>query len=456
MIPGERCCHVDVAEELAAMALLRRVTRRQVLRLGSGALAGLVTACRLPPLRDLASQPRPLRFYSPRFADARLAQVYRTLFDEFEAGHPSAPIVAETEPVASQALYTLRHRAAAGQMPDLVGYVYLPALVQSGLVRPLAIDAADATRALWSDLPAPQQAAATFGGQVYGLPIEVTSSSTLIYRKRLFTLVGVDPVVAPTSWTDFVDLARRATRGLDQRGFALIAQPSIEATYAHWYDWFATSGGSLFAPDGALALDRGDAALETLRFYTNLSVGVKVTLPNSTELDEAKAADALAAGQVALIQDGSARLTGLRAVHPDLTDDLGVFPLPWRSRDVATIRTETIALSASTKQVDLAAELSSFLAGQAASLRRFTLVGLLPPGNEARRLARAQADPLQQFFFDRLAGPSISLPGDERWPAIASRGGLMVHDIICGCVAPAEALQKAVADLARLPVRGEA
>jgi ABC-type glycerol-3-phosphate transport system substrate-binding protein len=287
---------------------------------------------------------------------------------------------------------------------------------------------------------------------VYGLPIEVTSTSALFYRKSLVALAGMNPAAAPIHWPDFVDLAQRATRGLEQRGFALIAQPSIETTYAHWYDWFATSSGSLFAPDGTIALDRGDAGLETLRLYTNLSVGVKVTLPDSTELDESKAADALVAGQVAMIQDGSSRLTQLRVDHPDVASDVGIFPLPWRTRDVSVIRTETIALAVSTTRADLAQELAAFLAGPSASARRFALAGLLPPANQARQLARAKADPLQQFFFDRLAGPSVSVPGDERWPSIAARGGLMVHDIICGCVAPTEALQKAVADLARLPV----
>src|SRR6516164_6836058 len=118
------------------MPPLRCLTRRQVLQFGGGALAGLVTACRLP-LQGLASQPRPLRFYSPRFTDALTARAFRTLLDEFESTHPSTPIATETEPVASQALYTLRHRAAAGQSPDLVGYVYLPALAQAGLVRTL-------------------------------------------------------------------------------------------------------------------------------------------------------------------------------------------------------------------------------------------------------------------------------------------------------------------------------
>jgi ABC-type glycerol-3-phosphate transport system substrate-binding protein len=430
-----------------------RVTRRQVLRYGGTVLAGLGVACRLPPLRDVSGGASSLRFYSPRFTDPLVAQAFQGLLDEFEGAHPGATVLTETEPVASQARYTLRHRAAAGQSPDLVGHVYLPSLVQDGLARTLTIDAA--LRHLWDDLPELQQAAATVEGQVYGLPIEVTSSSALFYRRSGLARAGMGPPSTPLTWANFVSQAQRATLGSDQRGFALIAQPSIEATYAHWYDWFASAGGDQYAPDGRIALDRGDAGLETLRLYANLSVGVHATLPNSTELDETKAGEAFAAGSGALIQDGSSRLAWLKAVHPEVAADLGVVPLPWQSRDVSVVRTETVALGATTPRPDLARELASFLASATSSVRRFELAGLLPPSRSARPLARGQATPLERFFLDRLAGPTVAIPGDVRLPSIVARGGLMVHDVICGCVKPEEALQKAVADMSRLPAAAD-
>jgi ABC-type glycerol-3-phosphate transport system substrate-binding protein len=425
-------------------------TRRQLLRaIGVGALAlpFIASPSDRPP--SGAGAATSVQFYSPRFDPSLVGTALTRTVASYQQAHPETRIIPVGEVVPTDATLTLTRLAAARQLPDLVAYVDLPNLVQAGLIRAVPSDFRAANGLPYSnDLSKPLQDAVTIGGGRFGLPFEIGTRSALVYDRAQLAAAGIDPSVAPRHWDEFVDVAQRTTHLPDRHGFALIAQPGLLETYPRWYAWFVTAGGSQFDPARRqIALGDGTAALDVLSLYANLSVGVKVTLPNSTELDGAAAVEALGTGRVAMIQEGSQGLAQLRSDHPDAAGRLGFAALPWKAEDVAFLEPASIAAGSQSVKVDLAWDFARVFVSTDNLIQLFQTAGILPAATSAQAVARRIADPAQRFFLDRIAGPSVFVPSDPRNLAIVQRGGLMVHDVICGCVKPPVALRQALHDL---------
>lgn len=418
-----------------------------------GALALPVIASQADRRPAGAGAATSLQFYSPRFDASLVGLALANAVEAFEQIRPDLRLTALGEAVPIQAIFTLKRRAAARQLPDLIAYAYLPTLVQNGLALDVTENLDTGIASYWNDLSESVRNAAKVDNRSYGLPFEIGTSSALLYDRRQIEAAGLDSAAPPRRWDEFVVTAQRATHVPDRHGFALLAQIGLPATYSHWLAWFTTAGGSQFAPDQRrLAFGDGSASLAALSLYANLSVGVKVTLPNSTELGTGTAGAALASGQVAMIQGGGPELAQLRFEYPTIGERIGLAPLPWKERDVAYLQPETIVVGSQTSHRDPAWDFARYLVSTENLVRLFQTAGVIPASASGRAAARRGADPFQRFFLDRIEAPSTFVPNDTRFPAIAQRGSLMVHDVICGCVTPAMALQMALDDLNKLPI----
>ena len=159
-------------------------------------------------------------------------------------------------------LTTIRSGGTDG--PTIAGIydLWLPELVRDSLVAPAPEAVAGDVKANW---PAGIAAAASVGGQVYGIPNEINVYA-LNYNKKLFEEAGI--AAAPKTWDELKDAAAKLTdKAAGQQGFGMIN--SWAAGVVHPFSSLLVSNGGELIDDGKPKLD-SKQALETFQLYETL------------------------------------------------------------------------------------------------------------------------------------------------------------------------------------------
>lgn len=154
----------------------------------------------------------------------------------------------------------------------------LPTLMQAGLIRNLQpiLDAGQALPA--DDLPSPVLDLVRWGGDAYGLPVEV-DPWVLFYNRDLFDAAGVPYPPAGWRWDDFLTTAQ-----------ALGASGMVRFPFGSWggqvTPFVYQNGGALvddlFSPTAAMLLD--SATVEAVRWYADLAL-VEGVMSTPVDLD---------------------------------------------------------------------------------------------------------------------------------------------------------------------------
>lgn len=180
---------------------------------------------------------------------------------DFEAQNDDVDLTIELQPWDKQT-ETIATAIAGGTGPDLVLITPSQALgfhASSGL-KPVTDLLADTD----AYLPAALEAA-TFDGELYGVPIYHTSTST-IYNKALFEEAGVTEL--PDTW----DEVKAAAPALAENGVAVFdyaGSPDMTLNLS-FYPLLWQAGGRVFTEDGSDVAFDGPEGVEALQFLIDL------------------------------------------------------------------------------------------------------------------------------------------------------------------------------------------
>ncbi len=101
---------------------------------------------------------------------------------------------------------------ASGMAPDiyLINYGAIAWSAKDGLIMPLN-DVIPASA--WNDLYDNAKQFVSYKGKYYAYPQLVEPATVLFYRTDLFKAAGLDPAKPPTTWDQFVEYAKKLTKG---------------------------------------------------------------------------------------------------------------------------------------------------------------------------------------------------------------------------------------------------
>jgi len=136
-------------------------------------------------------------------------QAMDMLIEQFNAQNPDVVVRQETFPFDSYQ-QSVAAAISAGQGPDVVQlfYGYVAAWQRAGYVEPLPQEYLPNE---WiEEYFVPMVGSVKIGDSYYGLPTAVRSLA-LFYNKDLFREVGLDPDQPPTTWDEFVEVAKALT-----------------------------------------------------------------------------------------------------------------------------------------------------------------------------------------------------------------------------------------------------
>lgn len=136
----------------------------------------------------------------------------RTLAAEFMAENPGVEIEVQTFPLAEY-LNKVLVALAGGAGPDTmqVRSNWVPWLITSGMVQPLAESVITSAEMEETFIPGPLVPLKGADGRYYGVPTD-TQTVVLFYQPNLFELVGLDGNKPPTTWEEAVEAGRRIAR----------------------------------------------------------------------------------------------------------------------------------------------------------------------------------------------------------------------------------------------------
>ncbi|MBP1807071.1 ABC transporter substrate-binding protein [Rubellimicrobium aerolatum] len=169
-------------------------------------------------------------------------------FDAFEAANPGVT-VEHQQTAYGDFLQTILTSRVGGTSPDIynVYSVWVPQLASAGVLEPPPADIAEFVAANYA--PA-TQGAVTIGGQLWGIPTEL-SVYALVYNKALLAEAGyTEP---PKTWAELREIAQKITRvndqgNIDVGGYAY-GTTVAEGVHPFYAQMFA-AGVPPFAEDG--------------------------------------------------------------------------------------------------------------------------------------------------------------------------------------------------------------
>lgn len=161
-------------------------------------------------------------------------------------------------------LSTLRTQGASADGPAIVGIydAWLPELVRDGLA---AKAPADVATDVTGNYPAGVVAAASNGGDVYGVPNEIDLYQ-LNYNTALFEQAGISE--APADWDALKDAAGKLA-GDGQQGIGFITGWNSGVVHP-FLSLLASNGGTFLSEDGTKSNLTSKEAIETAELYADL------------------------------------------------------------------------------------------------------------------------------------------------------------------------------------------
>lgn len=341
----------------------RPITRRAFLKLAGLSTAGAtLAACAPPQLSPTAQSANPVQLVYRDWRTDWFPPMAQQMLNQFNALHPSIRVYYNLDPENSvfeeQSLADLQ----AGTAPDVFQGCcsFLPIWAQKGYLLDLRsyvqADLDQATIADWD--PVQYRSFFTRDGRQYALP-KYHGALALYYNKDLFDQARLPYPADTWNHDDYLAGMKQLNAIRNQHGqpavWGSMLDISWERLQVHVNGW----GGHFVDPGDPTRSQMADApALQALEWIRARMWDDKV-MATALDVQDKGTQEAFAAGQLAMVEDGSWALKGILS-NAKFRVGLAAFPAgPARRATLAT--TDGFGIYAGTKHPDAAWELLKFL-----------------------------------------------------------------------------------------------
>ena len=366
-----------------------------------------------------------LRYFS---WEPNITEQTNALIQQFEAAHPGVKIQFEADS-PDQYWPKMSALAAAHKLPDVfyMSSGYIDEWQSNGLLADLqpftkGVDWSQYFTGVLSTARFPHGAT----GDLYAVPIDWVGP-VLYYNKDAFDKAGVPYPSADWTWNDFLDAAKKLTvrdanGKVTQWGFWAYGR------YAHIEPWiFQNDGHVLNAARTRIQVDANAKA--AMKFVTDL-VNVEKVAPAPKLMSGVNQQDVFPQGLAAMWVDGSWNIANNRKIIGDKFHwDIAMVPRgPAASSDTAYTWPDMMAVSATSKNKELAWEFVQFMTGSARPANTY-LAGTVPfakSTEEAVLKNDAALQPAHESLLleiGKLPSRTTFTPKWSEWRGYSAAGG---------------------------------
>lgn len=360
----------------------------------------------------------------------------RDLAKKFEAANPGTTVKIEIT-VADGLPTKILTALNSGSPPDVIDaqYGWVVPYAQQGLIQPLD-DVLD-NRADY--YPAALEYD-TWNNKLWGIPYRIESIA-MLYNKDMFKAAGLDPEKPPQTWTQLIDAAKKLTHG-DQYGFAITGGGEFGNTVFRSLPFIWENGGSIISKDMKTATVNQPAAVEAVKFYTDMLTTYHVSPPSTLQNDGTANRHLFASGKVAMYQAGQFDIPAIKQENPKINIGAMMMVHPDGKDPAAILGGWSFIVPKDAPNAAGAKKFIKFLA-EPANMAEITYT--FPARKSAMNMPQFQ-DPELKVFKDMLPY-ARTLPAQKNWIQITQAYFNGVQSILTGDAKPQDAMNQAADDI---------
>ena len=280
-----------------------------------------------------------------------------------------------------------------------------------------------------------------YKGKIYCLPDD-RNPIALMYNTVHFKEAGLDPNRPPATWDQFLDYAKKLTKG-DRWGVGIIGARQ-EGIFMRFNPWLWGAGGDYLTTDGKRSALDTPESLEGFKFYVELFTKNKVVPPGVIEQGAQEVRTQLAHGKVSMIISLPSEPLIVQAINPNMNvrEVMAVAPLPVGKKKVTSTYFSMRVISAFTKNPEAAWKVYRAWYNQETQVRNFKIAGSLSSRLDFKNSPEVKADKFAQVFVAQ--SPYVKLePLLAEWPKIGDDMITAIQEGLAGVKTPEQALKDA-------------
>ena len=360
----------------------------------------------------------------------------RDLAKKFEAANPGTTVKIEitvSDGLPTKIMTALR----SGSPPDVicVQHGWVVPYAQQNLIQPVGDVVGDTS----DYLPVPIKWD-SWDGKLWGVPYRVESIA-MLYNKDMFKADGLDPEKPPQTWDELIADAQKLTHG-DQWGFVVTGGGEFGNTVFRSLPFIWENGGSIISEDMTKATVNEPAAVEAVKFYTDMLVKYHVSPPSTLQNDGAANRHLFAQGKAAMYQAGQFDIPNIKAENDKINIGTMMMVHPKGKDPSAILGGWSLVIPKDAGNTAGAKKLAAFLA-EPANMAELTYT--FPARKSAMELPRFQ-DPELKVFKDMLPYARAT-PTHKNWIQITQAYFNGVQSVMTGDATPQEAMDQAADDI---------
>jgi len=244
-------------------------------------------------------------------------------------------------------------------------------------------------------------------GKQYYLPIE-TGPVALFYNTEIFKKAGI--AGPPKTWDEYVAVAKKVTRP-EQKIFATTGTMSAETPTNLTYDLYPLiyqAGGDVIDETTNKAVFNSPAGVKAVQWYVDLMNVHKVSVPGILSSGEKEKRANFAAGNIAMMFEGSFGIPIQRQMNPKLQFD--VAPMPREATTGTVVRGAVNCMTTEAKNKEAAWKFMRWLHGPVGIEMWAKGSGSFPSRKDVAEQAWFKEKKLFQVFVQQLLLPNAKSP----------------------------------------------
>lgn len=345
----------------------------------------------------------------------------RTMVDDFKKANPNVEVELDAVPYG-ETLNKFLVQTKAGQPADVVyaADAHTVQYLEAGYILDLApymkLDR-DFTADKFNEAA---MKSVTRGDKVFAIPNAATPV-LLVYNTEMFQKAGLDPNRPPKTWEEFQEAAIKLTRKdasgrTVQWGYA----PHGKKVWGNMYrliNWFWENDADILTPDNKAAALSSPEGVEAFTFLVELGTKHKVFPPQATDIDPGGARSLLAKQQVAMLSGFLGGRAPVNTENPAMKDKQAFAPLPTRKKKVNALNTEYWAVSAQSKNPEVAVKFVKHMMSRDGQVKLWKILEQFPGRKDAATDPSIESDKFAKLSVAELAN-SRSTPLIPQWAQV--------------------------------------
>lgn len=178
-----------------------------------------------------------------------------------------------------------------------------------------------------------------YEGKIYGIPYRA-GAHAFFYNKSMYSAAGLNPNSAPATWQQLINYSKKLTHSSGNNptyGIGIVGGGEVGNMIYDAVPYIWMNGGRVLTANDKKAVINKKAAVQAIKFYTDLYTKYHVVPPSVLGNDGVSNRNLFAQQKIAQYQSGIYDIPPLKKAAPNLKIGFGLIPHPRGAKTSAVL-----------------------------------------------------------------------------------------------------------------------